>query len=98
MRPNLRQIAFRFPENDTAKLVAVVAATFLLGVGVAGAAISTAPRDTLNPALQPLTTTAGLELRRALGPDDEDCFVETRRVKDEAGHWTKKQRVVCPDE
>ena len=97
MRSKLRQIAFRFLENDTAKLVAVLAATLLLGVGVAGAAISTAPRDALNPALQPLTHAAGLELRRALGPDDEDCFVETRRVKDEAGHWVKRQRVVCPD-
>ena len=97
MRSDPRSSLIRLLENDTAKLVAVVAATLLLGVGVAGAAISTTPRDAVNPAARLLTDTSGLELRRAFGPEDEDCFVETRRVK-ESGQWVKKQRVVCPDE
>jgi hypothetical protein len=98
MPVSFRSIKTSFAESDLLKTIATVAVTLALGIGVAGATISSVPRDAVNPALRPLTIGGAVHVVRAFGPDDEDCVYETRRVTDPSGKQRNLRKLVCADD
>jgi hypothetical protein len=65
--------------NDAVKMVLMLGAIAVLGMGVAAAAISIGTNDRVNPAMRRLSYTHGLAVAPAFGKDDEDCITVTRR-------------------
>jgi hypothetical protein len=93
----MASIMSRIGRSDRLCVAATVFAITVLGIGVAGAAITMGPDASTNPAMRPLTITRSTQLVRAYGPDDEDCVYAIHRLRLPNGTTKATRELVCSD-
>ncbi|MDB5651212.1 MAG: hypothetical protein JWL62_2732 [Hyphomicrobiales bacterium] len=93
----MASIISRIGKSDVLCVAATVFAIMVLGIGVAGAAITLNPDASTNPAMRPLTISRSTQLVPAFGPDDEDCVYAIHKVRLPNGTTKATRELVCGD-
>jgi hypothetical protein len=84
-----------FRKSETFNLLVGAAAVLVIGFGTATAAISVAPNNTINPAMQPLATGSSLHVQSAFGDDDEDCVWVVHKTVQPNGKVKASRKMEC---
>lgn len=93
----MTQSLSRFFTVDAFRVGATVVLITVLGVGVAGAALTVTPYGDAGATIGRLTTGRSIQVVRAFGPDDEDCIFAVQRTLLPDGLLEATQELICAD-